>query len=95
MGSVAHIGDIVPPERHGQLLGLFASSVRLDGVLGLLVAGATAGALCFSGMFLMLAGIAAAGFLLAVFGKHETPPYEPERAGRVTHSRNEAPFSQQ
>jgi MFS family permease len=78
MGSVAHIGDIVPPERHGQMLGLLVSSMGLGGVLGPLVAGATAASFGFRGMFFTLAGIAAVGFLLAVFGKHDIAPYGPE-----------------
>ncbi len=66
LGTTAHIGDVVPRERQGQMLGMFESSRALGGVLGPLVAGAIAAPLGFQGMFLVLAGIGAFGFLLAL-----------------------------
>jgi len=70
MGSAAHIGDLVPRERQGQMLGLLTASMGLGGVLGPLVAGATVSPFGFHGMFWTLAGIAALGFLLVLFGNH-------------------------
>jgi len=72
IGSTAHISDLTPAQRHGQMLGLFASSRAFGGVLGPLVAGATISTLGFQGMFLVMAGIATLGFLLVLFDQHST-----------------------
>ncbi|RLE38344.1 hypothetical protein DRJ12_01615 [Candidatus Acetothermia bacterium] len=63
-GSAAYIGDRIPVESQGAMLGLFDSSRGLGGVLGPLVAGAITPVLGFRGMFLTMSGIAAIGFIL-------------------------------
>ena len=78
VGSTAHIGDCVPAESQGAMLGLYESSRGLGGVLGPLIAGAIAPVVGFRNMFFVMAGIAATGFLLVVFRRDRTP--------RVSHS---------
>lgn len=68
IASAAHIGDVIPAERHGVMLGLFDSTRALGGVLGPLVAGAIVPVLGFQGMFLTMAAVTAFGFLLVVLG---------------------------
>jgi len=70
IGSTAHIGDLIPAQRHGQMLGLFDSIRAFGGVLGPLVAGATTSSFGFQGMFLTMAGIATLGFVLVLFRPH-------------------------
>lgn len=67
VGSTAHIGDRVPTERQGAMLGLYESSRGLGGVVGPLIAGAIAPVLGFRTMFFVMAGISALGFLLVLF----------------------------
>ncbi len=67
IGSTAHIGDSVPEERQGTMLGLYETSRGLGGVLGPLVAGSITPLVGFRGMFLTMGGIAALGFALMLF----------------------------
>ena len=69
VGATAHIGDRVPHERHGQMMGLYESSRGLGGLFGPLIAGATVPAIGFRGMFLVMAGIAAIGLGVMVVGQ--------------------------
>ncbi|MFC2107990.1 MFS transporter [Candidatus Bipolaricaulota bacterium] len=69
VGSTAHIGDRVPHERHGQMLGLYESSRGLGGLFGPIIAGAVAPVIGFKGMFLVMAGIGALAFLVMILGK--------------------------
>ncbi len=69
VGATAHIGDRVPHERHGQMMGLFESSRGLGGLFGPLIAGATIPIIGFRGMFLVMAGIATIGLLVMVVGR--------------------------
>ncbi len=66
IGSTAHIGDRVPVERQGTMLGLFEMARGLGGLLGPLLAGALVPALGFRGMFLTMAGFSGAAFLLVM-----------------------------
>ena len=68
MGSTAHIGDVIPAERHAVMLGLFDSTRALGGVFGPLVAGLVMPLFGFRGMFVTMAGITAFGFLLVLAG---------------------------
>jgi len=65
-GSAAYIGDRIPVENQGAMLGLFDSSRGLGGVLGPLIAGAITPITGFRGMFLAMAGIGTIGFLLVL-----------------------------
>ena len=78
VGSTSYIGDRVPMNRQGTMLGLYESSRGLGGVLGPLIAGAIAPVVGFRHMFFVMAGIAAAGFLLVLLRRDGTP--------RVSHS---------
>jgi len=69
VGATAHIGDRVPHERHGQMMGLYESSRGLGGLFGPLIAGATVPVLGFTGMFLVMAGIAAIGLVVMLLGR--------------------------
>jgi len=71
VGSTAHIGDRVPTERQGAMLGLYESSRGLGGILGPLIAGAITPLVGFRSMFFVMAGISALGFLLVLFSRHE------------------------
>jgi len=64
VGATAHIGDRTTEERQGQMLGLYESSRGLGGLLGPVLAGGLVPAIGFPGMFLVMAGISALGFLL-------------------------------
>ncbi len=77
VGATAHIGDRVPHERHGQMIGLYESSRGLGGLFGPLIAGATVPLIGFNGMFLVMGGIGALGFLVMFVGKlvHRRPGY--------------------
>ncbi len=77
VGATAHIGDRVPHERHGQMIGLYESSRGLGGLFGPLIAGATVPVIGFDGMFLVMAGIAALGLLVMFVGRiaHRRPGY--------------------
>jgi len=81
VGATAHIGDRVPHERHGQMIGLYESSRGLGGLFGPVIAGATVPLIGFRGMFLVMAGIAALGLLVML-------------VGRIAHRRPDGGFSQ-
>jgi MFS family permease len=69
VGATAHIGDHVPRERQGQMLGLYESSRGLGGLLGPVLAGALIPLTSFRGMFLVMSGIAGLGFLVMLGGR--------------------------
>ena len=69
VGATAHIGDRVPHERHGQMIGLYESSRGLGGLFGPLIAGATVPVIGFNGMFLVMAGISALGLVVILAGR--------------------------
>lgn len=69
VGSAAYIGDRVPHERHGQMLGLYESSRALGGLFGPLLAGVITPVIGFKGMFMVMAGIATLAFMVMMFGK--------------------------
>jgi len=69
VGSAAYIGDRVPHERHGQMLGLYESSRSLGGLFGPIIAGLITPVIGFKGMFMVMAGIATLAFMVMVFGK--------------------------
>ncbi|MBU1050678.1 MFS transporter [Candidatus Bipolaricaulota bacterium] len=69
VGATAFIGDRVPQERHGQMMGLYESSRSLGGIFGPMIAGVTAPLIGFRGMFLVMAAIGGAGFLVMVVGR--------------------------
>lgn len=69
VGATAHIGDRIPHEQHGQMIGLFESSRGLGGLFGPLIAGATVPVIGFKGMFLVMTGIAALGLLVMLVGR--------------------------
>lgn len=71
IGSTAYIGDLVPEEKQGAMLGLFESSRGLGGVLGPLIAGFLVPFTGYRGMFLAMAGLAALGLLLVASGKYQ------------------------
>jgi len=64
VGSTAHIGDLVPRERQGAMLGLYESTRGLGGVFGPILAGILVPWVDYRGMFLAMSGIAGLGFLL-------------------------------
>jgi len=66
IGSTAHIGDRVPAERLGTMLGLFEMARGLGGLLGPLLAGAIVPLIGFRGMFLTMAGVSGIGFVLVL-----------------------------
>lgn len=72
VGSTAHIGDRIPTNQQGAMLGLFESSRGLGGVLGPLLAGAITPYVGYQGMFLTMVGVAATGFLLVLFCSSRT-----------------------
>lgn len=69
VGATAHIGDRVSEDRQGQMLGLYESSRGLGGLIGPAIAGALIPATGWRGMFLIMAGISALGFLVMIAGK--------------------------
>ena len=73
IGSTAHIGDRVPPERQGTMLGLYESSRGLGGLFGPVLAGILVPTVGYTGMFLTMAGIALLGLLVMTIG------YRPRR----------------
>jgi MFS family permease len=66
IGSTAHIGDRVPLERQGTMLGLFEMARGLGGLLGPLLAGAIVPLVGYPGMFLTMAAVAGVGLLLVL-----------------------------
>jgi MFS family permease len=66
IGSTAHIGDRVSVERQGTMLGLFEMARGFGGLLGPLLAGVLVPLVGFRGMFLTMAGVSGAGFLLVI-----------------------------
>jgi len=68
VGSTAYIGDRVPEHRQGQMLGLYESSRGLGGLFGPIIAGVITPVVGFKGMFLIMAGIAALGFIVMMLG---------------------------
>ncbi len=71
IGSTAHIGDRVPLERQGTMLGLFEMARGLGGLLGPLLAGGIVPLVGYPGMFLTMATVAGIGFVL-VLGDRES-----------------------
>jgi MFS family permease len=75
IGSTAHIGDVIPSERHGVMLGLFDSARAIGGAFGPLVAGAILPSLGFTRMLLTMSAISCLGFLLVLLGtRHAAIP---------------------
>jgi MFS family permease len=72
IGSTAHIGDVIPSERHGVMLGLFDSARAIGGAFGPLVAGAILPSLGFTRMLLTMSAISCLGFLLVLLGTRPT-----------------------
>jgi MFS family permease len=68
IGSTSHIGDVIPSERHGVMLGLFDSARAAGGVLGPLIAGAVIPFIDYAGMFVLMSGISFLGFILVLVG---------------------------
>jgi MFS family permease len=68
IGSAAHIGDRVPLERHGTMLGLYESSRGFGGLFGPLIAGVLVPLVGYAGMFLAMAGIASIGLGILLLG---------------------------
>lgn len=66
VGSTAYIGDRVPRERQGAMLGLYESTRGLGGVFGPILAGALVPTIGYRGMFFVMSGIAGLGFLLTL-----------------------------
>ncbi len=66
IGSTAHIGDRVPLERQGTMLGLFEMARGLGGLLGPLLAGALQPVIGFQGMFLAMAAVSGTAFVLVI-----------------------------
>jgi len=64
IGSTAYIGDRVPQERQGTMLGLYEMSRGMGGVIGPVVAGKLTPLIGYRLMFIAMAGIAALGFLV-------------------------------
>ncbi len=77
IGSTAHIGDRVPLERQGTMLGLFEMARGLGGLLGPLLAGAIQPLVGFRGMFLTMAGVSGIGFLLVLGERFTFPGFGP------------------
>ncbi len=73
IGSTAYIGDVIPLERQGEMLGLFESSRALGGFLGPILAGVVSRAFGLRGMFLVMAGVIALGFSLVLLCRRVTP----------------------
>jgi MFS family permease len=85
IGSTAHIGDRVPIERQGTMLGLFEMARGLGGLLGPLLAGAIVPLVGYAGMFLTMAAVAAIGFVLVIGERFSFPgrgPGAPKPAAR-------------
>ena len=80
-GSAAYIGDRIPVENQGAMLGLFDSSRGLGGVIGPLVAGTITTFLGFRGMFITMSGIAIIGLLLVIVSTRR--PASPHRVNPV------------
>lgn len=73
IGSTAHIGDRIPKEHQGTMLGLYESTRGLGGIIGPIIAGAITPVVGYNGMFLTMAGIAGMGFVLMLVHKKDTP----------------------
>ncbi len=85
IGSTAHIGDRVPLERQGTMLGLFEMARGLGGLLGPLLAGAIVPLVGYAGMFLTMAAVAGIGFALVLgerFSLIRRGPGAPNLEGR-------------
>jgi len=68
VGATSHIGDRIPHEQHGQMLGLYESSRGFGGIFGPILAGFTVPLLGFKGMFLLMAGIATLALIVMLAG---------------------------
>ena len=64
IGSTAHIGDRVPKDRQGAMMGLYEMSRGGGGIIGPILAGILVPAMGYRGMFLTMAAIAGLGFLV-------------------------------
>lgn len=80
IGSTAHIGDRVPLERQGTMLGLFEMARGLGGFLGPLLAGAIQPLIGFQGMFLTMGAVSGLGFLFVVGERFPFPGFGPPSA---------------
>jgi len=70
IGSTSHIGDVIPSERHGVMLGLFDSARGVGGVLGPLVAVAVIPFLGGGRMITHMTAISLVGFIVVLIGTH-------------------------
>lgn len=80
-GITAYIGDIVPEDKQGELMGLVKVSQGFGGILGPLVAGAVSSpsAIGYDGMFITMFGVILVGFLLVFVGTR--PGRAPSQCG--------------
>ena len=67
-GATSRIGDIVPLDRQGAMLGLLDSSRGLGGVLGPILGGALVTFAGYEAMFLSMSAIALVAFVIVVAG---------------------------
>ena len=69
IGSTAHIGDRVPYEMQGTMIGLYETMRGLGGVIGPILAGLVASWLGYTAMFFSMAAVAALGFSILAVGR--------------------------
>jgi MFS family permease len=69
IGSTAHLGDVVPLERQGEILGLFDSTRALGGMFGPVLSGALAPLFGLREAFIAMAAVSGLGFLLVLLRK--------------------------
>ena len=78
-GATSRIGDIVPLDRQGAMLGFLDSSRGLGGVLGPILGGAVVSFAGYSTMFILMSAIALVAFLVILVGlRASTTPDQTE-----------------
>jgi len=75
-GVTTFIGDIAPPEREGELMGLLKVSQGLGGISGPAIAGIVSSPTVggYNGMFVAMASLMFVGFIVTALGTRESRP---------------------
>jgi MFS family permease len=75
-GATTFIGDVAPPEKEGELMGLVKVSQGFGGLIGPVIAGAVSSPTVggYDGMFVTMAGLMLTGLLITALGTRESRP---------------------
>jgi len=80
-GATTFIGDVAPPDREGELMGLLKVSQGFGGIVGPAIAGVVSSPSVgdYSGMFIVMTALMLVGLAVTALGTRESRPARPRR----------------